>query len=95
MTVSGGNAVQNSAYRSSITWGPQVPKNLRAFSFFCNPDPTKRERDPYNHEGHERTRSESSMLRIKIERYVKVRDGALWAYNPDARIWSHGDRDAI
>src|SRR6478735_4136991 len=31
MTVSGGNAVQNSAYRFGITCGPQVRKDLRAF----------------------------------------------------------------
>jgi len=28
MTVSGGNAVQNSAYRSGITYGPQVVKAI-------------------------------------------------------------------
>src|SRR5438270_13989765 len=31
MTVSGGNAVQNSAYRFDITCGPQVREDLRAF----------------------------------------------------------------
>jgi len=33
MTVSGGNAVQNSAYRSGVTCGPQVREDLRAFNF--------------------------------------------------------------
>jgi len=33
MTVSGGNAVQNSAYRSGITCGPQVREDLGAFNF--------------------------------------------------------------
>jgi len=35
MTVSGGNAVQNSAYRSGITCGLQVREDLKAFNFCC------------------------------------------------------------
>jgi len=33
MTVSGGNAVQNSAYRFDITCGPRIRKDLGAFNF--------------------------------------------------------------
>jgi len=35
MTVSGGNAVQNSAYRSGISCGLQVREDLKAFNFCC------------------------------------------------------------
>ena len=33
MTVSGGNAVQNSAYRFGVTCGPRIRKDLGAFNF--------------------------------------------------------------
>jgi hypothetical protein len=37
MTVNGGNAVQNSAYRSDITMALVFQKSMRAFSFVRDP----------------------------------------------------------
>ena len=38
MTVSGGNAVQNSAYRPDVFCGPWIREDSRAFNFACNPE---------------------------------------------------------
>ena len=52
MTVSGGNAVQNSAYRSGIFYGPWIRKDSRAFNFAARDPSTRCARSGFRLQAH-------------------------------------------